>query len=100
MLYNIDIKKFNQMIKKSNAHIIDFRDKEEFLDNKIEGAINLSIENIDNILKIIPNKNDKVIVCCARGIRSVAAGEHLSELGYKYVYNLEGGMSGFFYKAR
>jgi len=100
MLRNIDVMQFNEMIREANTYVIDFRDNEEFLENKIEGSINLSIEEIDKILKIIPNKNTKIIVCCARGIRSVAAGEHIVELGYKYVYNLEGGMNIFLKKVR
>lgn len=100
MLRNINVDVFSKMIKWANTYIIDFRDKEEFLENKIEGSINLSIEEIDKILKIIPNKNSKIIVCCSRGIRSIAAGEHICELGYKNVYNLDGGISIFFRKAR
>ena len=100
MLHNINVDVFSKMIKESNTYVVDFRDKEEFLENKIEGSINLPIEEIDKILKIIPNKNSKIIVCCARGIRSIAAGEYLIELGYKSVYNLESGMNIFFRKAR
>jgi len=100
MLRNISIVEFRKMIEDTTIHVIDFRDRDEFLKNKIEGSINLSIDQIEKIIKIIPNKNSRIIVCCARGIRSVAAGEYISELGYRSVYNLEGGLNTFFRKTR
>ncbi len=100
MLINIDLKKLNELLKEPNCYVIDFRDKEEFNVNRIKGAVNLDISNVDEVLRIVPNKNSIVIVCCARGIRSLAAGERLTELGYKNVYNLYGGMKDFTKKAK
>ena len=53
MLHNINVDVFSKMIKESNTYVVDFRDKEEFLENKIEGSINLPIEEIDKILPIL-----------------------------------------------
>ncbi|MBQ7668868.1 MAG: rhodanese-like domain-containing protein [Clostridia bacterium] len=94
MLTNIDIKKLKELIKEGNLYVFDFRDKEEFRENRLKGAINLNISNVDEILRIVPNKENKIVVYCAKGVRSLAAGERLVELGYKNVYNLYKGIGG------
>lgn len=76
---------------RSNAKVIDIRDKNEFKKSHINGAVNIGIDEVEKILKLFPNKNEKIIVVCSKGIRSIAVAEELSDMGYKNVYNLMDG---------
>lgn len=71
-----------------NAKVIDIRDKHEFNKSHIYGAINIGINEVEKVFKLFPNKNEKIIVVCGKGIRSIAIAEELSDMGYKNVYNL------------
>ena len=95
MLINIDMKKLNEILRENSCYVFDFRDKDEFKKNRIKGAINLNVLKVDDILTIVPSKEKIIVVYCAKGIRSLAAGERLIELGYKRVYNLYGGINDF-----
>ena len=74
---------------KDNAIIIDVKDKNEYLINHLEGAINIPINNIVSILNIVKDKNKKIIVYCSNGKRSYIACKSLINLGYKNVYDLD-----------
>lgn len=73
---------------RSNARVIDIRDRNDFNKSHIYGAVNIGINDVGSVLTIFPNKNEKIIVVCAKGTRSIAIAEQLSDMGYKYVYNL------------
>ena len=55
----------------------------------IKDAINIPL---DNISKIEYDKDTKIILYCASGIRSTEAAKKLSDLGYTNIYNLDGGL--------
>lgn len=88
MLKNITGKEI-ESLRQKGAIIIDIREKEEFARKRIKDSINLSINEIDDINY---DKEKPIVVCCNCGIRSIAVGERLCELGYKNVYNLDGGI--------
>ena len=78
--------------KPSGVHLIDVRERDEFVDGHIEGAtfvprglLDLKIENL------VPDKSDKVILYCAGGTRSALAAKTLEELGYQDVESVKGG---------
>ena len=75
------------------AIFIDIRDKEEYEQEKIQGAINIELNDIDSITTKDIAKEKNIVVYCTSGVRSIVAGERLCELGYKRVYNLMGGVS-------
>lgn len=93
MLKNITAKELKRFCFKKTV-IIDIRTKEEFEEKNMKGSINLDISEIDKISEMNLDKKTCIIVCCTSGIRSIAAGERLCEMGYKNVYNLVGGISG------
>lgn len=73
----------------NGAIIIDVRTVEEYNEGHISGAINIPV---DTISEITYDKNDKIIVYCASGVRSATAAKTLVDAGYTNVYNLDGGL--------
>ena len=73
----------------NGATIIDVRTSEEVATGYINEAINIELDNIDDIDF---DKSTVIIVYCATGIRSAQAAETLIDMGYENVYNLDGGI--------
>ncbi|MET1249022.1 rhodanese-like domain-containing protein [Sporolactobacillus sp. STCC-11] len=70
--------------------IIDVREPFEFADGHIPGAVNLSVNEIQNRIGEINNDQEHIMVCHS-GSRSGVACAILSASGYK-VKNMAGGM--------
>jgi phage shock protein E len=73
--------------------ILDVRSTEEFAEAHIEGAINNNVfdENFTSNVKGF-DKNKPIFVYCKSGKRSNMAAVKLSNLGFKKIYDLEGGI--------
>lgn len=81
--------------QKNGALIIDVRTAEEYIKGHIPGALHLPLSELaDNLEKLVPDKNTKLIFYCAVGGRSEQAVQKAAELGYTRVYNLGGLESG------
>lgn len=74
-------------LRKSGAIIVDVRTKAEFAGGHIQGAINIPLNTIQQNLKLLKDKNQPIITCCASGMRSATAKSILKNLGYNQVYN-------------
>ncbi len=70
------------------AYLIDVRTKEEYKNGTIEFAINIPLDELDNVASTIPSKDTPVIVFCQSGTRSKKAAQKLLDLGYLEVYDL------------
>lgn len=77
------------------SYLIDVRKKEEFEFKTIEGAINISSEEMREKLHLVP-KDKKVVLFCNRGFQSYVASRILIQNGFDNIYSLSGGFS--FYK--
>ena len=77
-------------LDRKSAAVIDVRTDVEFNMGNIEGAINLSIEEIRNRLDEIP-KDKQIILYCQTGIRSYFVYRMLVQQGFKNIKNLSGG---------
>jgi rhodanese-related sulfurtransferase len=78
--------------KSGNAVIIDVRDKDEWDEDHIPGAIHMSRGTIElDIEEKVPDPNAIIICHCGGGGRSALATESLQKMGYKNVRNLAGG---------
>lgn len=82
-------------LMKSNEKItlLDVRTPEEFAQEHIEGAISLPLQTLENNLGTIADaKNQKLIVYCHSGNRSVVASRILAKNGFKPL-NMQGGIT-------
>ena len=78
--------------KSGNAVIIDVRDKDEWDEGYIPGAIHMSRGTIElDIEEKVPDPNAMIICHCGGGGRSALAAESLQKMGYKNVRSMAGG---------
>ncbi|WP_373895206.1 MBL fold metallo-hydrolase [Virgibacillus natechei] len=89
-------------VNREKTLILDVRNTEAFDDWKIEGdSIEVMNEPYFNLLDGVGpvaeklNKDQEIIVVCAKGNSSKMAAELMEEEGFTNVYDLEGGMKGW-----
>lgn len=71
--------------------ILDVRDKNEYNDGHIAGAILIPYTEIQNKAeKILPDKDQLILVYCRSGRRSAIAAESLAAMGYTNVKDFGG----------
>jgi rhodanese-related sulfurtransferase len=89
----VEVTAFAKEIKTTKKpQILDVRTPEEFAAGHIDNATNVDWQG-ENFVKSAEkfNKNKPVYVYCKSGRRSMKASEKLEELGFKKIYNLDGG---------
>ncbi len=72
--------------------VIDVRKPAEFVGEHVEGAKNVSLDNLNDHMAEI-NRNEPVYVHCAGGYRSMVANSILKARGFTNVVNVEGGLT-------
>ncbi|CUU10267.1 Rhodanese-related sulfurtransferase, partial [Candidatus Kryptobacter tengchongensis] len=73
--------------------LLDVRTKEEFSEEHIKNALNIPVQELEKRLDELKKyKNFEIIVYCRSGARSRRASEILVKNGFKFVYNLSGGI--------
>lgn len=91
---NVNVDEAKKMIDESKQlQIVDVRTPQEFASGHIEGAINIDWRDAsfsDKIKKL--KKKKTVLLYCRSGRRSLSAMNKMVELGFKDVYNMEGGV--------
>jgi len=79
--------------KSGEAVIVDVRDKDEWDEEQIPGAIHLSRGTIElDIKEKVPDTNAMIVCHCGGGGRSALAAESLQKMGYKNVRSIAGGL--------
>ena len=93
----VNSKQVNSMLQKDKKWIVlDVRSAEEFNSGHIKGALNIDIRQPDAFSKIDKlNKNAKYIVHCRTNHRSGMAVEHMMQSGFKTIYQMMDGWSGW-----
>ncbi len=84
-----------KILEVSNPQIVDVRSPEEFLRGHLRKAQNINL-NDDNFESLIKGKLDKtrpVYLYCYSGRRSADATIFLKDLGFRQVFDLEGGFA-------
>lgn len=83
----------SKVMATTNAQLIDVRTEGEFASGYIENAKNMNW-NGDNFVTETTtlDKTKPVFVYCLSGGRSAAASQKLIDLGFKEVYNMQGGI--------
>lgn len=79
--------------KGENVQLVDVRTEREFSGGYIDNAVNIDIRQAsfqNEISKL--DKSKPVFVYCLSGGRSASAAKVLSQLGFREVYDLKGGM--------
>lgn len=74
--------------------LLDVRAPNEFEDNHIEGAINIPAPDLRTRFKELDKEKPTVLVC-STGHRSSLGTSILKQNGFKDVYNVAGGMTGY-----
>lgn len=82
-----------QLTKQPGTFILDVRTPEEYAEGRLAGAVLLPVTDLSLRLGDLPkDKKTPVLVYCATGNRSQAAGRFLTEQGYTAVHELKGGI--------
>lgn len=91
----ISAEELHEKIRGSSKFVLlDVRATNEYEDSHIEGAINIPVADLRKKHKDL-NKEDVIIVICSSGNRSSLGVSILSQHGFKNVYNVAGGMTGY-----
>lgn len=89
----ISYENLNDFMKNKKVFLIDVRSNQEYEEGHLNGAINISLYNIEKeIENIVKDKDELIILYCSSGSRSKEAKKIIEELGYHEVYNLKGGI--------
>ena len=81
-------------ISPEKTYLIDVRTIEEFESGHVPDTINIPVDQINDIVEIIPNPDSTLLIYCRSGRRTVTAAKALIGLGYKVIFDL-GGISNF-----
>ncbi len=81
---------FAQKFKNDDLTIIDVRKPNEFEEGHVEGAKNLPLDHISDLMAEFPKKGP-LYLHCAGGYRSMIASSILKARGFDNVVNIEGG---------
>ena len=84
---------FKDSLNKANAQIIDVRTLSEFREGHIEHALNIDYfsENFADSIALL-KVTKPVFIYCRSGKRSSKSASAFLELGFKKIYELEGGI--------
>lgn len=93
----IDNAKLVDLMNNRNAIVIDLRTIDEFARGHIIHSLNLLPNEIknQNIGKIEQHKETPIILVCATGLSSGASADLLVKQGFKEVYTLKEGITGW-----
>ncbi len=89
----LEVQTYKDSITNKKVQLIDVRTPDEFKDGHIEYAKNIDFYATDFTAEF--NKLDKdqpVYIYCRSGSRSRQAGNKLTEMGFKEIYDLKGGI--------
>lgn len=91
----IEAKKFQRLMKKKNAVLLDVRTLEEYKEGHIPGSVQIDVLKTDDFKKQVASldKNKTYLIYCRSGKRSRDAMTLLNESGFTKLFDLKGGFS-------
>jgi rhodanese-related sulfurtransferase len=89
---SIDVDTLAEVMNNTSVNIIDARKKSENYSERLEGAINLPLDNINDVMSSI-DKNKQYYVHCAGGYRSMIFASILKARGFDNLVDVKGGFS-------
>ena len=87
---NVSANAFEKVYHEESPEVIDVRKPAEFEAGHIDGAKNLPLDYINDLMAEFP-KNKTLYIHCAGGYRSMIAASILKSRGIDHVINIEGG---------
>ncbi len=91
----ISVEELHEMILgEENFTLVDVRAKAEFEENHIKGAINIETANLRTDYQQL-DPNQATILVCSSGNRSSLGTSILAQRGFKQLFNVAGGMTGY-----
>ena len=76
--------------KNSSAVLLDVRTESEYASGYIQGAINLPLQELEDVEEVVPGKGTLIYVYCRSGVRSEQAANALRFMGYTSVVDIGG----------
>ena len=86
----ISTKEAYALIKNQSVTLLDIRDSNSFAEKNIKKAINISNENVHEIVATA-DKNKPLIIYCYHGNSSKNAAEYFYNEGFNESYSMDGG---------
>lgn len=77
----------NDIINHPNATIVDVRTEGEFAGGKVEGSVNIPLDQVPHRVEEFKSMSKPLVVCCLSGGRSGQAVEFLKAQGVEDIYN-------------
>ncbi len=89
----LTIENFKEVVVGKEVQLVDVRTPDEYLAGKIDDAINIDYFDQETFKKEFEklDKNKAIYVYCKSGHRSHESAVLLEEMGFKEIYDLEGG---------
>ena len=82
----------NLLEKDGKYLLLDVREKEEYREGHLEGAVSLPRGFLElKVESTVPDKSTPIVAYCAGGVRSLLAAKALKEMGYGEVISMAGG---------
>ncbi len=93
----LSVDTFLSQVQQQHTQLIDVRTETEFAQGHIAHAQNMDVLEEQSFLKYAEklNKNQAVYVYCRSGNRSKRASRLLQSLGFKEIFDLEGGYQNY-----
>lgn len=90
---NISTNEMLEIIKTNDkVTLLDVRSVQEYKEGHLRNSINIPVYDLEKDAQKKLGKENIIIVYCSAGIRSKRAVQILKKLGYKNLYNIEGGI--------
>ena len=94
---HVDAKEWNKIISDPETLVLDTRNDYEYQTGTFRGAINPGIAKFSELPSFVeenldPQKHKRVAMFCTGGIRCEKFAPYMKEIGFKEVYQLEGGI--------
>jgi rhodanese-related sulfurtransferase len=91
-LPQLSARELDEMLQQGEIDtVVDVREPDEWRSNHIEGALNISHREMRQRWPEL-DKDSRIAVICAGGLRSVIAASVLESNGFSRIYNIKGGM--------
>ena len=90
----ISIQEIQSLLQDDGLMVLDCRDLKDYRVDHLENAMHLH-EGLKDSLLVKGDKDRKLLIYCYYGHASEHLAETFGDFGFKHVYSLEGGYSGW-----